>query len=267
MAGGWLYFYSVNRDKAEHVLEKSHAFTTSTDAKSDLTGRKLLAPLDEIRDAVSLYGDYRSGWTVLTDMGLYQGKAIGPQVDQAYLNALARRFLPAIAGGLVVTIKQAAPGSDEQLAALRVYRMIEDRDNRRPELVEQWMAREWQKAYPGQGQLQAALMRHLQYGLAYADVELPGYQGVVAEAQQQLRKLPLAQRVYIGLKQQAQEQLHGELDLRNEIGPAFDIVYEPLAERNHQAAVDGSLSLPPLLTASGYRDYFDPHSQNVADLA
>lgn len=268
MVGGWLYFYSVNRDKAEHVLEKSHAFTSaSNDAKGDPTGRNLLAPLDEIRDAVSLYGDYRSGWTVLTDMGLYQGKAIGPQVDQAYLNALARRFLPAIAGGVAMTIKQAVPGSDEQLAALRVYRMIEDRTNRRPELVEQWMAREWQKAYPGQGQLQAALMRHLQYGLAYADVDLPNYQRVVADAQQQLRKLPLAQRVYISLKQQAQEQLHGELDLRNEIGPAFDIVYVPLAERNNQAAVDGSLSLPPLLTATGFREYFDQHSQNVADLA
>lgn len=268
MLGGWLHFYSVNRDKAEHVLEKSHAFTTtSTDSKGDPTGRDLLGPLDEIRDAVSLYADYRSGWTLLTDMGLYQGKAIGPQVDQAYLNALARRFLPAIAGGVATTIKQAAPGSEEQLAALRVYRMIEDRANRRPELVEQWMARQWQQAYPGQGQLQAALMRHLQYGLAYADVELPNYQRVVAEAQQHLRKLPLAQRVYISLKQQAQEQLHGELDLRNEIGPAFDIVYVPLTQRNHQAAVDGSLSLPPLLTARGFRDSFDQHSQNLADLA
>lgn len=268
MAGGWLHFYSVNRDKAEHVLEKSNAFTqTSMDAKDDLTGRSLLMPLNDIREAVSLYGDYRSGWTVFTDMGLYQGKAIGPQVDQAYLNALARRFLPAIAGGVAATIKRSIPGSDEQLSALRIYRMIEDRNNRRPELVEQWMAREWQKAYPGQGQLQVALMRHLKYALAYADVELPEYRQMVAEAQQQLRKLPLAQRVYIGLRQQAQEQLHGELDLRNEIGPAFDIVYVPLAERDHQAGVDGNLSLAPLLTASGFRDYFDQHSQNATDLA
>ncbi|KYC20597.1 type VI secretion system membrane subunit TssM [Pseudomonas sp. ABFPK] len=268
MAGGWAYFYSVNRDKAEQVLEKSLAFSnTSTDAKDDLTGRSLLLPLNEIRDAVSLYGDYRSGWSVFTDMGLYQGKAIGPQVDQAYLNALAQRFLPVIAGGVAASVMQAAPGSDEQLAALRVYRMIEDRGNRRAEMVEQWMAREWQRAYPGQGQLQAALMRHLRYALAYADVELPEYRKVVAQAQQQLRKLPLAERVYIGLRQQAREQLHGELDLRNEIGPAFDIVYRPLAERDHQATVDANLSLPPLLTATGFRDYFDQHSQNVADLA
>ena len=268
IAGGWLYFYSANRDKAEHVLEKSQAFaSTRTDARSDLTGRSLLTSLDEIRDAVSLYGDYRSGWTGVTDMGLYQGKAIGPQVDRAYLNALAKHFLPALAGGVAATIKQSAPGSDAQLAALRVLRMIEERANRRPELVEQWMAREWQKAYPGQGQLQAALMRHLQYALAYADVELPEYQKVVAEAQQQLRSLPLAQRVYISLRQQAREQLHGELDLRNEIGPAFDIVYVPLNTRGHQSGVDANLALPPLLTANGFRDYFEHHSQNVADHA
>lgn len=268
VSSGWVYFHGVNRDKAEHVLAKSRAFSnTHADAKDDPTGRSLLLPLDEIRDAVSLYGDYRSGWTMLTDMGLYQGKAIGPQVDQAYLNALSLRFLPAIAGGVAAAIQQAVPGSDEQLAALRVYRMIEERGQRRPALVEQWMARAWQKAYPGQGQLQAALMGHLKYALAYADVELPAYRQVVGEAQQQLRKLPLAQRVYIALKQQARDQLHGELDLRNEIGPAFDIVYVPLAGRDHQAAVDANLALAPLLTARGYRDYFDQHSEQLADLA
>ena len=268
LVGGWWYYYSVNHDKADQVLAQSQAFSSkASDLQADPTGLNLLVPLDEIRKAVTVYGDYRATWPQLADMGLYQGQLIGPMVDQAYLNLLSRRFLPAIAEGAVEVIRRAEPGSDEQLAALRVYRMIEDRDNRRPKIVAQWMAQQWQQAYPGQGQRQAALMRHLTYALSYADVELPEHRELIALTQQQLRKLPMAQRVYMTLRQQAQERLHGELDLRNEIGPAFDVVYRPLNARNSGAALDENLALPPLLTARGFRDYFEPNSQNVTELA
>ncbi|SDU30860.1 type VI secretion system membrane subunit TssM [Pseudomonas moraviensis] len=268
LVGGWWYYYGINRDKADQVLAQSQAFSTkASDLQADPTGLNLLVPLDEIRDAVTVYGDYRATWPKLADMGLYQGQLIGPMVDQAYLSLLSRRFLPAIAERAVEVIRRAEPGSDGQLAALRVYRMIEDRDNRRPEIVAQWMVQQWQQAYPGQGQRQAALMRHLTYALTYADVELPEHRALIAETQQQLRKLPMAQRVYMALRQQAQERLHGELDLRNEIGPAFDVVYRPLNERDSGAALDENLALPPLLTARGFRDYFEPNSQNVTELA
>ncbi|WP_339482721.1 MULTISPECIES: type VI secretion system membrane subunit TssM [unclassified Pseudomonas] len=268
LVGGWWYYYGINRDKADQVLAQSQAFSSkASDLQADPTGLNLLVPLDEIRDAVTVYGDYRATWPQLADMGLYQGQLIGPMVDQAYLSLLSRRFLPAIAEGAVEVIRRAEPGSDEQLAALRVYRMIEDRDNRRPEIVAQWMAQQWQQAYPGQGQRQAALMRHLTYALTYADVELPEHRALIAQTQQQLRKLPMAQRVYMTLRQQAEERLHGELDLRNEIGPAFDVVYRSLNERDSGAALDENLALPPLLTARGFRDYFEPSSQNVTELA
>ncbi|MBC3270215.1 type VI secretion system membrane subunit TssM [Pseudomonas sp. SWRI81] len=268
LVGGWWYYYGINRDKADQVLAQSQAFSSkASDLQADPTGLNLLVPLDEIRDAVTVYGDYRDTWPQLADMGLYQGQLIGPMVDQAYLSLLSRRFLPAIAEGAVEVIRRAEPGSDEQLAALRVYRMIEDRDNRRPEIVAQWMAQQWQQAYPGQGQRQAALMRHLTYALTYADVELPEHRALIAQTQQQLRKLPMAQRVYMTLRQQAKDRLHGELDLRNEIGPAFDVVYRPLSERDSGASLDENLTLPPLLTARGFRDYFEPNSQNVTELA
>jgi type VI secretion system protein ImpL len=97
--------------------------------------------------------------------------------------------------------------------------MIEERHSRRPEWVEDWMARQWQQAFPGQGQLQRDLMQHLKYALAYADADLPQYRQRVSEVQQALRELPLPLRVYTGLKQQAHEQLHTSLDLRHQVGP------------------------------------------------
>lgn len=261
-AGSWHYYFGVNRDKADSVLAKSQEFSGSDiDAQVDITGRNLLLPLNQIRDALSVYGDYRQAWPGVKDLGLYQGRAVGPMVDEAYLSLLSRRFLPAIASGVIDAMNRAEEGSNQQLAALRVYRMIEDRQNRRAKIVEEWMARQWQRAFPGQGQVQAALMSHLSYALEYADTDLPQYRERVAQVQQVLRKIPMQQRVYMALKQQAEEHMHKGLDLRNEVGPAFDVVY-----RSVEPALD-AVTLPPLLTAKGYADHFAPRSENATELA
>lgn len=260
----WQRYFDINGAKATSVLAKSREYSHhEVDQRLDPTGRNLLEPLDQIRDAVSVFGDYRAAWPGVADLGLYQGRAIGPRVDEAYLSLLSRRFLPALASGIIDAMNAAPPGSEEQMAALRVYRMLEDRQSRRPEWVEQWMARQWQQKFPGQGQLQGDLMRHLKYALAYADTELPQYSQRIAEVQQTLRRLPLPERVYASLKQQAAEQLHTGLDLRNQVGPAFDVVYQPSAGTRQ---VEGVL-LAPMLTAKGFKEYFEPRSQRFAELA
>lgn len=265
MGSAWQRYYEANSDKVAKVLDISRAFAShELDQRLDPTGRNLLAPLEQIREAVSVFGDYRSAWPVVADLGLYQGRLLGPRVDEAYLNLLSRRFLPAVASGVIDAMDAAPAGSEQQMAALRVYRMIEDRHNRRPEWVEQWMARQWQAAFPGQGQLQQALMRHLQYALAYADTELPQFRQRLGQAQQVLRAVPMAQRVYVSLKRQAQEQLHHGLDLRHEVGPAFDSVFQL---RSGDAQVPADLFLAPMLTAKGFSEYFTPRSVQVTDLA
>lgn len=264
--GLWQFYFTVNRDKAATVLVRSEAFNArDIDTHLDTTGRNLLAPLDQIRAAVSVYGDYREAWPLLADMGLYQGRAIGPRVDEAYLNLLSKRFLPALASGALDAINAAPTGSHQQLAALRVYRMLEERQNRRSDLVEDWVARQWQRAYPGQGQLQADLMRHLTYALKYADADMPQHRERIAQVQEILRQRPMAERVYATLKQDAEEHFHRPLDLRSEVGPAFDIVYRPL---DSAADSDGrELLLPPLLTAKGFKEYFEPGTEGIIDRA
>lgn len=260
----WQRYFDTNRTKATTVLAKSREYSRhEVDLRLDPTGRNLLEPLDQIRDAVTVFGDYRAAWPGVADFGLYQGRAIGPRVDEAYLNLLSRRFLPALASGVVDAMETAPPGSEQQMAALRVYRMLEDRSNRRPEWVEQWMARQWQQRFPGQGRLQDDLMRHLKYALAYADTELPQFRQRVAEVQQGLRGLPLPERVYASLKHQAADQLNAGLDLRHQVGPAFDVVY-----RSSVSGRQGeSVMLAPMLTLKGFKDFFEPNSARFAELA
>ena len=260
----WQRYFEINSGKAANVLAKSREYSHhEVDQRLDPTGRNLLQPLDQIRDAVSVFGDYRAAWPGVADLGLYQGRAIGPTVDEAYLSLLSRRFLPALASGVIDAMNAAPPGSEQQMAALRVYRMLEDRQNRRAEWVEEWMARQWQQTFPGQGQLQRDLMRHLKYALAYADTELSQYNQRIAEVQQALRRVPLPERVYASLKQQAGEQLHTGLDLRHQVGPAFDVVYQPTGSSRRGDEV----LLAPMLTAKGFKDYFEPRSQQFADMA
>ncbi|MHA6198497.1 type VI secretion system membrane subunit TssM [Pseudomonas wadenswilerensis] len=261
--GGWYHYYTLNLDKAFSVMERSLAFSASAiDVQLDPTGRNLLQPLDQISDVVAVYGHYRDAWPVLANMGLYQGRAIGPKVDQAYLTLLSQRFLPALASGVMEALDGATIDDGSQLAALRVVRMIEERSNRRPPVVEDWMAAYWQSAFPGQDSTQRALMRHLDYAMKYVDTQLPLYQQRVAAAQQHLRQIPLPERVYMTLRHEVGASQRSPLDLRNEIGPAFDILYQNVQE---EGSDNGRIDT--LLTAKGYQRYFSRHGDALTELA
>ncbi|WP_275452772.1 ImcF-related family protein, partial [Serratia sp. 506_PEND] len=124
---------------------------------------ELLPRLNLIRQAALSYGDYRSKHPLFADMGLYQGGRIGPYVETSYLALLQQQFLPAVLAGLAQDLQHAPSASEEKMSVLRVMRMTEDASGRSIPLVEQYMARRWQKAFPEQGQVQQQLMQHLDY--------------------------------------------------------------------------------------------------------
>ncbi|WP_057385095.1 type VI secretion system membrane subunit TssM [Pseudomonas aeruginosa] len=267
--GTWSHYYGINRDKAARVLERSQDFSAhAIDRAADPTGRNLLQPLNQIRRAVAVYEDYRDAWPVVADFGLYQGRKIGPKVDEAYLSLLSNRFLPALAGGLMTTMTAPDTPDDTRLAALRVYRMIEERPNRRAPIVEDWMSSEWQVAFPGQDGVQRALMSHLDYAMRFADTQLPQYKNQLTAVQRELRMVPMPQRVYMTMRHQAGQTMRTPLDLRNEIGPAFDVVFQPdAASVAGQAGAGANARIDALLTARGYQHYYAPHSKDLTELA
>lgn len=90
-------------------------------------------------------------------------------MEGSYLQLLGLRFLPAQMQGLQEDLNRAPAGSEEKLSILRVMRMLDDASGRNKELVEQYMASRWQKAFPGQGAVQEQLMGHLDYALDHTD--------------------------------------------------------------------------------------------------
>jgi len=259
--GGWHYHYSANRQKAYAVLDKAQAYIARpVDQRLDPTGRNLLTPLNQIRDAVAVFEDYREAWPLVEGMGLYPGRTIGPKVDAAYMRLLGHRFLPQLGIGVMEQADAADPGSDERLAALRVFRMIDDRANRTPALVEAWMGRQWQRAFAADGAIQGQLMHHLRYAMKYVDADLPQYAPKVAELQAELRQVPLPQRVYATMKRDAAAVLPAPLDLRSEIGPVYNILYRAPAQAD-------ALHIDPLLTSNGFKGYFAVNAKDMTRLA
>ncbi len=266
--GGWQHYYRQNIHASEVVLAESKAFMkTRISDRIDITGRNLLEPLNHIRKAISVYGQYRDKLPLVADLGLYQGRIIGPKVEESYLNLLSTRYLPALGVGVIDKINAAEPGSNDRLAALRIYRMIEDKANRRKKIVKNWMAKEWHQHFEGEGETQRQLMIHLDYALDFAEADLPQFKSLVKAVQRDLRQTPLSQRVYQGIKQDAYAELHNPVDLRQRVGPSFDLIYKNENENLNEKARPGGFIIDAIFTAPGFKGYFVERNENIIDLA
>lgn len=232
---GWHHYYNDNYASGVQVLKQAEAFMAIRPPQGvDNFGDLQLPLLNPMRDATLAYGNWDDR-SRLADMGLYQGRRVGPYVEQTYLQLLEQRYLPALFNGLVQQMNAAPPESEEKLAVLRVMRMLEDKSGRNDEVVKQYMAARWSAAFHGKRDIQAQLMSHLDYALKHTDWHAERaagdadainrwspYHKPVTLAQKELSKLPVYQRVYQSLKTRALGVLPADLNLRDQVGPTFD---------------------------------------------
>ncbi|EDT6764293.1 type VI secretion system membrane subunit TssM [Salmonella enterica subsp. enterica] len=260
-AGGWHHYYNTNWSAGVRVLEQARAFMAVPPPQGiDEYGNLQLPLLNPVRDATLAYGDWGNR-SRFADLGLYQGRNIGPYVEQTYLQLLEQRYLTSLSNGLIKDLAAAPPGSEQKLAVLRVIRMLEDKSGRNDEVVKQYMAKRWSEQFHGQRDIQAQLMSHLDYALKHTDWHaqrekgdsgaisrwMP-YEKRVADAQHELSKLPVYQRVYQSLKTRALGVLPADLNLRDQVGPTFEQVFI--------SADDEKLIVPQFLTRYGLQSYF-----------
>lgn len=268
---GWHHYYNGNYQSGITVLKQAKAFMDVPPPQGeDDFGNLQLPLLNPVRDATLAYGDWGDR-SRLADMGLYQGRRIGPYVEQTYLQLLEQRYLPSLFNGLVKALNAAPPESEEKLAVLRVMRMLEDKSGRNNQVVKQYMAKRWSEKFHGQRDIQAQLMSHLDYALAHTDWHAERqagdgdaisrwtpYDKPVVSAQKELSKLPVYQRVYQSLKTRALGVLPADLNLRDQVGPTFDQVFT--------SADDNKLVVPQFLTRYGLQSYFVKQRDELVEL-
>lgn len=274
LIGNWQRYYAKNVENADAVLEKVTEYNEkfADDVIID-NGQNILGPLNAIREATLKFGFFREKPKLISDMGLYQGHLIGPEVEQTYLSLLENKYLPALMKRAAEDLAKANT-EEEKLAALRVFRMLTDKSGRYKNFVEGYFAKKWQTSYPGDKDTQETLMEHLQYAMKHTDLQrrrdngdeiaeaiLKPFDSLVADIQTSLNKMPVEQRVYRNLKQNASSILGAPLNLQTAIGPIFDLVFTPRSD-DPQA-----MQIPCLLTRKGFETYFIPKSDSVSELA
>lgn len=278
LIGGWQRYYMKNSHQADEVLSRVATYKQqyagiNWQGKSE---QALLSPLNMLRDATLEFGFYRDRAPVVADMGLYQGRSIGPKVEISYLDALKGQYLPVLMRQVIVELSR-AKNDEDRLNLLRVYRMLVDQSGRHKEYVEDYFSKAWQREYPGDPLTQQQLMGHLDYAMEHTDLQndsaegdrqaqqvLKPYEQLIAQTQAELSGIPIAQRVYRNLKENAQIVLGGPLDLPKAIGPIFNIVFESdETKQQHPEA----LQIPQLFTDKGFHQYFLPQLSSVSGLA
>ncbi|WP_367990750.1 type VI secretion system membrane subunit TssM [Vibrio sp. NTOU-M3] len=274
LVGTWHRYYMVNTNQASAVLSKVNEYKEQFPSSSRLTSQQdILIPLNKIREATLEFGFFREKPMYVSDFGLYQGHTIGPKVEETYLNLLETRFLPLLMADVVVELNLAET-DEEKLAVLRVYRMMVDKSGRYKEYVLDFFGKYWQQEFSGQRKVQEELLGHLDYAMRHTDLAgdrnngdiaaeqvMKPYDVMIAKVQADLGSMPNDQRVYRNLKLTAQTALGPSINLRNLVGPVFDLVFEERVERS------SALFIPQMLTKKGFEDYFLPESEQVSDLA
>ncbi|MDP8052632.1 type VI secretion system membrane subunit TssM [Pasteurella atlantica] len=276
---GWQYYYIQNKESANKVLELTKKFSKLEENTAiDFTAKNLLKPLNLLREATFEFGHYKDALPIIEDLGLYQGNKIGEKLDKAYAKFLSERFLPSLALGLINEMDKLPKSSDKGLEILRVYRMIDDMSNRKTEITNQWMAGYWQRYFPNDGAIQRELMGHFEYAMKYIDPDLSAYDQIISKKQRDFSSISLAERVYKNFKVMANSELNPPTNLRNEIGSAFDVVYQaPVGPGNlaqdtlsiftdNSASIEGVI-LSPIFTNWAYTDYYIPKTKNITELA
>ncbi|MBF4424814.1 type VI secretion system membrane subunit TssM [Vibrio anguillarum] len=274
LVGTWHRYYLSNVKHSDAVLAKVNEYKNEFPSNLYLASQQdVLVPLNKIREATLEFGFFRDKPQYISDFGLYQGHTIGPMVEATYLNLLENRFLPLLMADVVVQLNQAKT-DEEKLAVLRVYRMMVDKSGRYKDYVLDYFSKYWQQEFAGQRVIQEELLGHLDYAMLHTDLAgdrargdrnaesvMKPYDQVVAKVQSDLGSMPNDQRVYRNLKLNAQTVLGPSINLRNFIGPVFDVVFE------ERVVNSSSLYIPQMLTKKGFEDYFMPQSESVSELA
>jgi len=300
ITGGWQHYFIKNAQAAASVETRVNRFIDNWQPvgyEPDTTGRNLLEPLDQLRQATLAFGDHRKQWPLVSEMGLYRGHKVGPEVEASYLDMLAYQYLPALMFGVMGEMSRAPDDSPERLEHLRVLRMLYDASGRRNDIVSTYMSEYWQRAFPGRRDVQQRLMAHLDYAMTYtdlaeqaqngdvtADMALAPFKSSVQWSQHELGRMSTPDRVYRDLEIEAGREFSQPNDLARTSGPAFSNVFvrvdqygEPVGDWSEEPLGDPSgqplesaqdpLVIPALLTRDGLEKWFLRKSGTVTELA
>ena len=199
--------------------------------------------------------EYRLTW------GLYQGGSMANQTGQSYRAALNSIFLPRLLLRLEEQISSNINNPSILYDALRVYLMLGLQGPMNSEQVKEWMAADWQVAYPGteNDAMRADLTFHLAAMLSQPMQEISLNGPLVAQAQGILAGMPIAQRVYNSILQTGDAVALPQFRLTDIGGPNLDRAFIRTSGKALNEGIEG------IFTYDGFNKVFKDQALGVAE--
>ena len=243
----FLWTGSIAQNKM-YMNEVSDKVGEYRQAKQQLAGRQLtplesLQLLEPLLAAAAVYEKDEHPW--LNNLGLYDDR-VDIAADNLYRDQLYEIFLPSLMRDVERDLNRL--GSDDPALAptLKTYLMFFTPDKRDSQELQGYFAARWERQLPGEAQQQQQLTAHLQRLFSEPlPADLQPNERVVARARQQLRRIPVPQRLYAQL--QRSELGVTPVDLYGEIGGDTEQLFGV-------SATDSRFSIPYLYTKAGYKE-------------
>ncbi|WP_320818877.1 type VI secretion system membrane subunit TssM [Thalassolituus sp.] len=237
-------------------LTKNKSFMTDVDAffydfkqqaeKFDVTRDDIPAVLPVMNPLLNASLVYdQDEHPFLSNLGLYDGR-VDSSADALYQVELNKIFFPAVKTMLERHLNTLTYTDSELLPIFKVYLMLFDEEHRDYQQIRAYAKTRWQDMLPGEAGKQEQLLRHLDnlFGEPL-NTEVVANDQVVERTRLQLKRIPVAQRLYAQLQNSGNNaQL---VDLYREIGgdtqQAFGI-----------AETDPVFKMPFLFTKAGFKN-------------
>lgn len=208
-----------------------------------LTAEASLQLLEPLQSAASVYGREEHPW--LSNLGLYDDR-VDRAADKLYRDQLENLFLPALIRDIEGDLNRLGSEDPALVDTLKTYLMFFHPDKRDSQVLQGYYTARWERQLPGEAQQQARLAHHLQQLFAQPlPQDLQANERVVARARQQLRRIPVPQRLYAQL--QNSELGLTPVDLYGDIGGDTEQLFGV-------PATDPRFSIPYLYTKAGYKE-------------
>ncbi|WP_439134736.1 type VI secretion system membrane subunit TssM [Pseudomaricurvus sp.] len=244
-----LFMGEVNDNLASYVEAEKNLSRQNNDI------RKTLDVMNPLRESSLVYDQEDHPW--LSGMGLYDS-SVDTAAKELYNDKLIHVFLPNFSRSLEAKLNRMSVQDEGLLETLKIYLMLFTPEKRDPQEIEAFAQQMWAQQLPGQASQQEELSTHLH---ALLQQELPegisANQRVVDRARQQLRRIPVQQRLYAQLKNQSKQQV----DLYGQIGGDTQATFGV-------ADNDPRFVMPALYTKAGYRQaQFGSNSPLLTDFS
>ncbi|MFC6634130.1 type VI secretion system membrane subunit TssM [Microbulbifer taiwanensis] len=239
----------------EHISRYQQGETEAAGRR--LTSVESLKLLEPLQSAAAVYEREEHPW--LSNLGLYDDR-VDRAADGLYRNRLETVFLPSLIRDIERDLSRLGSEDPALADTLKTYLMFFRAEKRDQQLLQEYFAAGWERQLPGEAQQQQKLTHHLQQLFAQPLPDsLEENERVVARARQQLRRIPVPQRLYAQL--QNSELGVTPVDLYGEIGGDTDQLFGV-------GATDPRFTVPYLYTKAGYKELeFGADSPLMAQLA